>query len=43
MAVSRTELLGIPKEETVELLKNAYPDFARGIADYGQEEEELCQ
>ena len=43
MAVSRTELLGIPKEETVELLKSAYPDFARGIADYGQEEEELCQ
>ena len=44
MAVSRQELLGIPKEETVERLKAAYPDFVSGIAGYGQEEEEgLCQ
>ena len=40
MAVSRQELLGIPKEETVEMLKNAYPDFISGIAEYEQEEEE---
>jgi len=44
MAVSRQELLGIPREETVEMLKNAYPEFASGIDGYGQEEEEeLCR
>lgn len=44
MAVSRREILGFPKGETVEMLKNAYPDFISGIAEYGQEEEEeLCQ
>ena len=43
MAVSRSELLGIPKEETVEMLKDAYPDFVSGLADYGQEEEGMCQ
>ena len=37
-------MLGIPKEETVEMLKSAYPEFVNGIAEYGQEEEEeLCQ
>ena len=44
MAVSRQELLGIPKAETVEMLKNTYPEFVNGIAGYGQEEEEEpCQ
>lgn len=44
MAVSRREILGFPKEETVEMLKNAYPDFVSGIAGYRQEEEEeMCQ
>ena len=44
MAVSRQELLGIPREETVEMLKNVYPEFVSRIAGYGQEEEEeLCQ
>ena len=44
MAVSRREILGFPKGETLEILKNAYPEFVSGIAEYGQEEEEeLCQ
>ena len=44
MAVSRQEILGISKEETVEMLKNAYPDFVSGFTNYGEEEdEELCQ
>lgn len=44
MAVSRQELLGIPKEETVEMLKGIYPGLASGIAGCLQEEDgELCQ
>lgn len=43
MAVSRSEILGLPKGETVEMLKSAYPDLAGGLG-YGQEEEEgMCQ
>lgn len=40
MAVSRQEVLGIPKEETMEMLKNTYPNFVSAIAENEQEEDE---
>lgn len=44
MAVSRQELLGIPRDETVEKLKSVYTGFDNGIAGYCREEDEgLCQ
>lgn len=44
MAVSRRELQGIIREETLEWLKSAYPDFVIGLAEYRQgEDEELCR
>lgn len=44
MAVSRQELMGIPEEKTVEMLKSVYPDLASGIAGYWHGEDEvLCQ
>lgn len=43
MAVARQELLGIPKEETLKLLKNAYPALDGVLAPCGPgEDEELC-
>lgn len=45
MTVSRQELRGIPKAETLEMLKDSYPDFTDSLDQYeqGEDDGELCR